>query len=86
MSVQSIVMILTGGKARVAHLLSLLLGMKNALGYSWLCIRTLSRHCGPESSPEAKMGKNSVFVHVLGIQMVRSCRKARREQRPYTEK
>lgn len=79
-------MILTGGKAHVPHLLCLLLGMKNALVYSWLCIRTLSRHRGPESSLEAKMGKNSVFVLALGIQMVRSVRKARREQRPYAEK
>ena len=79
-------MILTGGKAHVPHLLCLLLGMKNALVYSWLCIRTLSRHRGPESSLEAKMGENFVFVRVLGIRMVRNGHKARRGHFPCVEK
>ena len=41
MKVQLILMILTGGKARVPHSLYPLLDMQNALVYSWLCIRTV---------------------------------------------
>ena len=79
-------MILTGGKARVLHLLYPLLDMRNVSVCSWLCIRTLRRPHAPKSTLEAKMDKNSVFVRVLGTRMVRNDRKARQEHRLYAEK
>jgi hypothetical protein len=85
-NLQPILMVLTGGKARVPHLLCPLLDMRNALIYSWLCIRTVGRPRGPKSSLEAKTGKSFVFVRALGIRMGRNDHKARPERCSYVEK
>jgi hypothetical protein len=60
--------------------------MKSVSEYSWLDSHILERFRSPKANLGAKMGKNSVFLHVRGTRMARGDHKVVQERHRYAEK